>query len=267
MEVLAPRMHYEILAKYIDSFAQKGVVLQPLEANTPMSEGHKLVLVEPLRSYSGHLLLTFGVWKHYLLHKAPGVSLVVVGIEKKDPLFPNYVDLLSGIDQFVQKLHGAVPISQNQHIPATFGTDLVPKWQRFVVGHGNESIVQPMNEVTASLSWIHAELMAAEEEEYERVIKLFQSRTAVFQPTLDFWEELLNRWEKIQPFLPYFPFQTELIELKININALKPYFDSNLSDGAYFLQEKCYEKYRQLSNIIKTINNTYVPRPAQDIIG
>jgi hypothetical protein len=267
MKVLTPRKHYEVLTKYQDTLADKGLLFQPLEAHTPWSEVRKMILVEPLRSYSGHLLLTFGVWKHYLLHKAPEVTLLVIGIEKEKPHYPNYIDLLSGIEYFLQKLHAAGPISQDQNVPATFGTDLVQKWQRFVVGHGHESIINPMGEVAGSLAWIKGELMVEAEEEYKRVFKLFQNRTDVFQNTMHTWEELLNRWEKIQPFLPYFPFQAELAEIRDHINTLKPYFESGLRDGAYFLREKCLDKYQQSYHIIKLINNAYVPRPAQDIIG
>lgn len=267
MKILAPPKHYEILAKLLKYAEGKGLLLRPLEAHTPWAQVQNLLIVEPLRASSGHLLLTFEVWKNYLLRKAPNVKLMVVGIENEEVIFSNYVDLLSGAGHLLQKMGVAGRITPDQKIPATFGINMVQKWQRFVVGHGHESIIHPMGEVAGSLAWIKEELMAEEEKEYERVFKLFQNRADVFQNTLHTWEELLDRWEKIQPFLPYFPFQAELAQLKGHINTLKPYFESGLRDGAYFLKEKCLDEYRQSYHIIKLITNAYVPRPAKDIIG
>lgn len=256
MKWLIPNLHRQQLRQAAQYFAQQGVELLDLDGPEQLRDASGLLVWGSLASPLGYLA-SARVWQVWLHEHAPKTKLMVLSLTEASGAPPNVLDLLNLPAPLSERFEQAYDCSTTWVIPPTIGIDLRQRLDEFMVGHGNQSLMEAMGNLRKYLTSLDSEMHDQNLQEYQTALRRLEAKPERKRQMLDAWALLLDRWSRIAEYIPYLPFANQMNAAAAIIHKLKPYFESGLNDGVYYLAQHGYDMYDELYRIINNINNRY----------
>ncbi len=222
----------------------------------PRDEWPELVVVEDPMWHEGHYCSVGAIWHRYFVANFPSHRFLIAGYSAIT--HTNYLDLLALPDDWEAHLEAALTCQSNWQLPPTDGLQLLDKLQRFLAGHGDQSVVT----ITGRLKMT----VAVAQREYRQMQTPYEEiYRALIRPAnlIEKWAEWRSRWDFYLPLFSILPFRTHLEELLPCFTVLENWIATDCKEPEPLENGSLMRALEAIQQTLQLIEEIYVGQELQ----
>lgn len=186
------------------------------------------------------------LWKRYFDRHRPKTIFLTAGFLPRDKEFRQYIDLLSmeDLDEVMEEARPGkswIPIDSG-------GLDLFALINRFLDGHGEESVLAVFSDLLRILQMVHDDVNHSGTT-YEEALEALQVRERVVKK----WALLKYRWAYYAPYFGCLPFHSIVANIDSIIHLLNPFFANHCESAKQFKELAVLPNLKELKQSLQEV--------------
>ncbi len=234
----------DILPGHCSSFVPSDEFsLQPYTIGEEITTPYFL-LFSPIWQYE-HFISCDKLWKQYLQQEYPTIKFITVGTIKKSQ--PNYIDILHPPTNFNLFLNRANTVVSDWTPVNTGGVNLAAKLNRFLEGHGTDSVVEIFSSLRRDVKVIDRNLILGDS------LQRIKQEYSGFQKFTAGWTTFRNRFSNYFSYFECVPFFFLFQKIYIFSEEIHPFFANTCQSEDLFHELAIPDKIAAIQQLLSKI--------------
>ncbi|NRB49807.1 MAG: hypothetical protein HRU41_19145 [Saprospiraceae bacterium] len=226
-------------------FEERGYSIKPF-SNADLGKIDLFLLFQPIKQ-NGSFVCCEELWYKYLKVHTVDVSFMVAGFSEGTDKDWHFIDLLD-LTQARHRIETLDATMVKETRKPEHALDMAQLMQRFLDGHGGESVMRVFNKITMILSIFDREI-TLDGANYTSL----RQELILGHDLLEKWYLFKYRWSYYAPYFGCLPFADKLEEVDRMMKAVEPFFEEEGNSINTFKELSVLDKLQNLKLNLKEV--------------